>query len=74
MGVPTRRIESFINYYVARPIFALLPCRRNVKNIVATDETISILGLKLPINILLGLLHCNVHVTIQTCKDSFELT
>ena len=49
---------------------SLFPRRRYVKNIIATDETIAILGLELSINVLLSLLHSNVHVPIQTGKDS----
>ena len=66
------RIEYF-QLHVQDSCSSLFPCRRYVQNIVASDETISILGLELSIDVLLGLLHSNVHVPIQTGKDSCTL-
>lgn len=72
LSLNNNRIEYF-QLHVQDSFSSLFPCRRYVQNIVATDETISILGLELSINVLLGLLHSNVHVPIQTGKDSCTL-
>lgn len=38
--------------------------------VVATDEAVPISRLQISINVLLGLLHGNIHKTVQTCQHS----
>jgi len=44
--------------------------RTNVKHIVAAYESVSILALELPMNVLFCLLHCDVHVAVKSHQDS----
>ena len=46
----------------------------NVKNVVATDERVAVLVLQLSVDVLLGLLERNIHVTIKANQNSFYFT
>lgn len=41
-----------------------------IVTVVSPDEGVPILGLKLPVDILLSLLHRNIHVAIKTSKHT----
>ena len=40
--------------------------------IVAANESVAIFGLELAIDVLLGLLHCNVHVAVEAGEHACE--
>ena len=45
----------------------------DIQHIIPSHETISVLPLQLPINVLLRLFKCHVHIPIQACQETFLL-
>ena len=71
IGLTTFKLHDDVNAPLRLCSVGEGPLRRaDVEDVVASYESISILVLQLAVHVLFSLLHCDVHVTIQTGQNT----